>query len=380
MTKILVGSRALAYSIFMEDKYNKDVDMWVSEGVEPEFGTDTSIIPEGILDLVETLPTYGLGYKIASLDSLYTIKCSHLGWDILWEKHKKYCLLMKANGASIIPELYEALVEHWKEVHGDKGFLSLYQPKKEFFTDNVDYKYDHDYLHELVAYPNPPIYTKCLQDGQAVMIDKGKFFSMSKEDQLRMFREEVTVIAVERWLIPQGNTPKKYSKVKWQEAYGYALRKTTTSLTKGWATDFVIENLDKLVVPDFNYFKHILETIPEGAKIMAKQLSVEESNAIIQEMMDLYIATYTGTKRWIPNDLKEFLEDYVCHGVPLDGYEHIESEGGGEGGAKACHTVFKWKGQAYMINYSYYSYHGYDYYDDALTMVEPTEKTVTVWG
>ena len=245
VTSVVVGSSAI--KCWLGDKFREpnDVDIWQDY---PVTGTkfDRVEMPREILSLFPS------GGAIASLDELYTIKCSHLGWDILWEKHKKDVLLLKHHGAKLIPKLYLALVEHWKKEHGNKDFLSLYKTKPEFFTDGVEYVCDHDYLHELVAHPNLPVYTKCLKDKEDVAIDYDKFMQLPFSERVRMFREEISVIACERWLIPD----KYRGKVKWHEAYRYALRKTITSLTKNWATEFLVLNLEEFVKPDFSYFKY----------------------------------------------------------------------------------------------------------------------------
>lgn len=63
------------------------------------------------------------------------------------------------------------------------------------------------------------------------------------------------------------------------------------------------------------------------------------------------------------------------------GYEHLQQEGGGEGGAEYCWGVFRLKGVVYKAEWSYYSYHGYEYDEiaDTLRIVKPVEKTITVW-
>lgn len=245
--KIIVGSGALK-----ELGWNvnpKDVDIWTDEDLPKQKGFDICVIPTNILNLIPTVN------GVANLDALYTIKCSHLGWrNPKWNKHKQDVLLFKHKGARLIPELYAELLEFWKVTLGDKWFLSLNKNKEDFFTDSVVYVYDHDYLHELVAYPNQPMYTHCLKDKHEVLIDKDKFDKLSFDNQVRMFREEVTVIALERWLL----NPKCKGKFSWIEAYIMSLEKTITTLTKNWATSFIVLNLEHFVKPDYSYFKHAI--------------------------------------------------------------------------------------------------------------------------
>ena len=98
----------------------------------------------------------------------------------------------------------------------------------------------------------------------------------------------------------------------------------------------------------------------------------------IQELEEFKNDTYRP-------DEDEFLSDGLAEGnvyKSLEDFEHIEQEGGGEGGTEWCHSVFKWKGKYYMMNYSYYSHNGceFDGAIDGIQEVTPTEKTVTVYS
>lgn len=251
--QIVVGSTALQFHGF-DRLPPKDIDIWSTDKRDTENSVDLKVIPSDILDLVDHTNGY------ATPDSVYTIKCSHLGWDNpMWDKHKKDIMWLKSKGCLINKPLFDKLITYWKIELGNKSFLKMKQDKENFFTDNVYYKYDHDYLHELVAYPNRPVYTKCLCDGEDVLISEDKFNTLSFEEQLRMFREEITVIACERWLLNDKLT-KKFS---WVQAYNMSLKKTITNLTKNWATTFLVLNLDKFVKPEYEYFEHILNTLEE---------------------------------------------------------------------------------------------------------------------
>ncbi|UZV41312.1 hypothetical protein vBVpaMR16F_246 [Vibrio phage vB_VpaM_R16F] len=258
---IVVGSSALNQERFnIKFRKSKDVDIWTTEkecyNLFKSKGKpfDVKVLPREIYNLVETDGIY------ATPNSIYTIKCSHLGWNNpVWNKHKSDIINLKNQGCVLIPELYSKLTEFWKTELGDKSFLSLRQDKKNFFNDNVTYVYDHDWLHEQVAYPNKPIYTKCLMENEDVLIDKSKFDKLTFSEQVRMFREEITVIAIERWLV----NPKTKGKYSWVQAYNLSLKKTITQLTKSWATDFIVQNLEEFIKPDYSYFKHTLNLIKE---------------------------------------------------------------------------------------------------------------------
>ena len=239
--KVLVGSNAARLWI-PEFRIGKDIDWWSTEVVHGE-NFDTCVIPKNILKLMEEGSLIG---GVATVNDLITIKLSHLPYDIQWKKHLNDYLVFKKHGAKINQELYVALQQHWERVHGNKPHLSLYRTKDSFFDDYVPKEHEHDYLHELVAYPNKPVYRQCLQDGQEVMIDWDKFISMSFEQQVRMFREEINVIATERWLLPT----KDSGKITFRVAYSKSLHKTVTALTKGKASRFLCENIEEFIRPN----------------------------------------------------------------------------------------------------------------------------------
>lgn len=356
MKPIIIGSTAIARQI-PEFREPKDWDyMWY----ESITGVDTIVVPKIIL---EQIP-HGGDY-VATLSAVYTIKCSHLGWDIKWHKHKRDVLYLKSIGCELIEPLYESLVGYWKDVNGNKPYLNMYKKKDDFFNDHVQYIYDHDYLHELVALPNKPVYTECLQEGQEVFIDQSRFNKLSTDVQLKMFKEEITVIAMERWLIP----PRVIGRYTWTEAYHLALHKTVVSLTKNWATDFLVRNLDYFIKPDFKFFKNALNTLKEGKIIMSTQVKNAE------EIRDEIIEAYNSTNpRWAIDEGSWYGLDEI---KDFGEFKSLDQEGGGEGGGEYCHHIFSWKNQAYKLTYSYYSHVGYDFDYCGLYTVEPEERVVT---
>lgn len=256
---ILVGSTAMQHQL-PHFRPPADTDVWTDQSFTKQPGYDYKLIPTDILELVECNFIVDR-QPVASLNSLYTIKCSHLGWDNPnWNKHKLDLLHLKHLGCVLNQPLYDALVAFWTTELGDKSFLSLSKSKQDFFTDNVPYVFDHDWLHEQVSYPAEPVYKQCLVDGADVLIDRAKFNSMDFEQQVRMFREEITVIAIERWLV----NPAVKGKWSWVQAYMKALKKTVTTLTKGWATEFIVMNMEYFVKPEYKYFKYALEATKDN--------------------------------------------------------------------------------------------------------------------
>lgn len=400
---MIVGSTALRAHGVNLSKGDVDLDVWVVDSrhlKDYPSRCDYHIIPESVIEKV----WHPSGY--VTPENILTIKMSHLGWDIHWDKTKRHIIALLNLGYRVNLDLYYTLVEYWKGVHGDKSFLSLNKGKDKFFTDKVVYKYDHDYLHELAAHPHQPVYTKCLKEGEDVLIDKSKFDLLTKEEQILMFREEISVIAIERWVV----NPEIVKPLSFYKAYKEALKRTITNLTKGWATDFIIMNIRELSKPDFKQFNNVNKRLEitmsvdmKDFEIVAEELGYQSIEEFVYEPasgdfdfganyewksehptyrlkksdIDLYNKLFKARN----DEYETSYAEYKKSRKNEVGYEFLQQEGGGEGGSEYCFGVFKLKGKTYKAEWSYYSYDGSNYEDIVSTLqeVKPVEKTITVY-
>lgn len=195
-------------------------------------------------------------WDMATPDELYTIKMSHSYWELKngsWDKHMTDMLFLKNHGAKLDMELHKLLYPVWVELHGKKK-MNLAQAAGQFFADAVVRIYDHDSIHDSVAYGDRPLYELILKDGETVDIDPDKLWNgLTFEQQVLLFREEIAATALERWMIP---TNYKFSPGL---AYKLALRKTIVSLTKGRSARFIVDNFAHFMKPhdymDLHYAK-----------------------------------------------------------------------------------------------------------------------------
>jgi len=285
--------------------------------------------------------------------------------------------LLKANGCELIPELYCKLVKYWESVHGDKNHLSLNKTKEKFFDDHVTHVYDHDLLHEIVARPDRPLYELVLRDGQQVLIDKKKFLLLGKDCQIKLFREEIKTIALERFLIPNNF---QIDKLK---AYLLALKKTITNLTKNWATQFIVDNLyefshmgnDEWYNNFRGYTGELKMNRPEVIeKLKNKAEELDISNRILENLF-IEFSDY----KWLLDSADKNLKKFGKLLKELK-FKLLDQDGGGEKGAEYCESVIELEGQLYKLSYSYYSHMGfsiYDYWD--WKPVVAKQKTVTYY-
>lgn len=229
---LIIGSTALKHW-FPETREPKDRDyLTTSAGpfTDQMLGGDTF----SHVGLNEYLIGCG-GY--ASVDELYTLKVSHSHWELKngsWGKHMKDILFLQEKGAKLIPELYKMFYDVWVDVHGKKKMT--FSEAEDFFDDAVVRKYDHDSIHESVAYGDHALYADFLLPDRSVAMDMGKVWSSPHETLVRMFREEIYATALERLVIPRDY------RISPGFAYHWALRRTITSLTKGKSSLWLIEN------------------------------------------------------------------------------------------------------------------------------------------
>ncbi|QBP33230.1 hypothetical protein SEA_BRUTONGASTER_8 [Gordonia phage BrutonGaster] len=252
MRTLLIGSAA-AQKLIPSWRDPKDWDYFSDVGLK--FGNDPvrrdvfwhagleEILPEGTC-------------RSANLDELYTIKFSHSYWELRngsWSKHMADLLKMKEAGAQLIPEWHDVLYKIWEDTHGKK-VVDLTKEADEFFSDAVKRVYEHDSIHESMAYNGDrPLYEQFLLPGKTVQMDMAAVWDAPLDVQLNMFREEIYVTALERLVIPADY---QYSPGR---AYQWALRRTITSLTKGRSARFLVEHFDVLARPDINYVKFHLD-------------------------------------------------------------------------------------------------------------------------
>lgn len=235
---MIIGSTAMKFW-FPEFRNPSDFD---------QLTTDPSSGRDGDNFWHDSFPWDWSDPRFATPSELLTIKISHSYWEIgnTWNKHAGDILFLRQQGAGFIPEMHDILYPVWLEKHGRKR-TNLNQSKDNFFKDAVVRKYDHDSIHDSVAYGERPLYESILKDGSEVLTDWDKFMAMDHDTQLRLMREEIYATALERIMIPSNYKGSPGA------AYHWALRRTATSLFKGKWARMLMENYHFLYKPDMDY-------------------------------------------------------------------------------------------------------------------------------
>jgi len=186
----------------------------------------------------------GVTFSVLNLKGLYILKRSHLHRPYFFQKHmfmfNKYLRAVRDSLDSFdLQVLRERKKLTYQEFNISHPVLDI--SKKDFFADNVNKVYDHDWLHTLFAHKEKPMYQYMLKDGHEVMCDKSKWNQFSFQDKVNTVLEECYVIAFERF-IATNLLPISGSHV----AFSKALEKVCTTLTSGWFRDFALDNFEEI--------------------------------------------------------------------------------------------------------------------------------------
>lgn len=250
---VLVGSRAYAYwnpevkatsdwDLICRDD---EVEFWRSRGFDPspysnlnnqemaeKYKTDTGVwLPDGSV------------VNVMSLEGLAVLKRSHLHRPIKFNRHialyhHHLAQHMTEEGYEVMKRRQKLTLEKYKQ-----GKPSLKKTNEEFFDDAVEKEFDHDWIHELAAFYDRPLFEKLKHEGEEGLAwcAKDLWEELSDEDKSKCVAEETYVIASERYLIPH----------KWdfsyRKAYMEALSRVCTTLTSGWFRDWAIDHYPEVV-------------------------------------------------------------------------------------------------------------------------------------
>lgn len=239
MNWIIVGSVA-QYHWFPDSRVPNDIDLLTPAKV---VGNDSKVCVVDCQwhDVAEELIAKSQDKVFLDPHLLFTLKLSHAEWDIKWEKTMFDIAFLKAKGCKIDFRLLGMLRDVWIQVHGKKR-VNMNQQMDTFFKDAVPRKYDHEMLHELVAFHGRPLHEKLRQDLGSAWCSEEKFDLISDEEQYETALEEMMATAIERSGLTSASKASERS-----IAMSRAHYRLCTSMTTGWFCRFLILNRNELL-------------------------------------------------------------------------------------------------------------------------------------
>jgi len=240
----VVGSHALEIHLDGQFKANSDIDLIIPDHIINIEGYDCSHYID--LNNAAIVETYSENCLV-SLKGLAVMKRSHL-----WRANLNFSRHITLYHKFILPNLNEDFNNNDLAILKERTALTmqeypqqgpnLNQSVEDFFNDAVTKIYPHDYLHDLFAFYDKPMYMKMQRDFSKAKVEKDMWDAFSHQEKIRCVAEETYVIAAERFLIPNDwNSPAKL-------AYMKALEKVCTTLCSGWFRDFAIDNYPEVLL------------------------------------------------------------------------------------------------------------------------------------
>lgn len=278
---LLIGSRALQFNSFGNFKTRKETSDWDVICEKEQY--------QQIKDRIEALPGLGgfrvewhdpehlnnrefwdhfylksekanhpaLGLiRIAPQQALYVLKRSH-AWR--WHGVEKTMFHLHRAGLNkykdMLTEEEQRILDYRMKLTKaayPQGNPNLNQSVEDFFDDPVKKVYEHDWIHELYAYYDKPLFTRLQHDPAKAWCAKDLWERLSDTDKCKCVAEECYVIATERFLIP--GDWKMPSRI----AFNQALNKACTTLCSGWFRDWAIDNYGTIMeLHDDNKVLHV---------------------------------------------------------------------------------------------------------------------------
>lgn len=261
---ILIGSRALAHwNPQFKLKDNADWDIISSRPIDGAEWHDRSFLNNSHFDeYAENSDIFDFNGHLVHImnpTGLSIIKRSHLWRNLGFQKHithyHKFMVTRKCYDLHNERLLQERI--KLTKAAFPQGNPSLMQSRDAFFDDAVTKKYDHDYLHTLLAYYDAPLYTRLLKTDDLVWCEQDAWHRLSHDDKVKCVAEESYVIAIERFMVPHD------WKFPIKLAYLKSVDKVCTTLCSGWFRDFAIDNYPSIVnmfeASKFNLTQSILK-------------------------------------------------------------------------------------------------------------------------
>ena len=244
MKYLIYGSEAIKHFFSEYSNEPKDLDIIVSEDLKIDIKTD-KILEQYYLPEFQYIFDNNKDEKYVDPDFLYTIKMSHLSWNIKWDKHMKDAIFLKEKGAKLNEFLYKELMNAWSRIHGTKK-VKMNVKNEDFFKENIPRKYNHEFLHEQFAFYDRPLNERIRKDLDSPFCSEDLWNLLSDDVKFKCAFEEIMVLTAERFIFVDNKNklPPKHAKIQ-------TLKNMITSTTSGWFNLYLKENFKKFIDTDF---------------------------------------------------------------------------------------------------------------------------------
>jgi len=247
---LIYGSNAIKYWFSDFEREPKDID-YISSSEEVK--KSNKEIEYYHLPEFDYIFENNKDKKYVDPDFLYTIKISHLSYNINWDKHMQAAMFLKEKGCKLNKELYKSLMFAWKRIHWEKK-VKMNVRNDMFFKEEIKRRYDHDWLHEQIAFYERPLNERIRKDLNSPLCSEELWNKLSEEDKFKCSLEELYVLTCERYIFIDKSKPLNY----W---ITIMLKNMITSTTSWWFNLYLKENFLNLIKFDKSYIKSKIDVL-----------------------------------------------------------------------------------------------------------------------
>lgn len=255
MNYLIYGSTAIKH--FFPDYNQEPKDLDIITETDNKYHLDIAgckVIEQYYLEEFQYIFDNNKDELYVDPDFLYTIKMSHLSWDINWDKHMKSAIFLREQGAKLDKVLYDSLIKAWNRVHYKKK-VKMNVKNSEFFKENINRAFDHEYLHEVFSFYDRPLNERIRKDLDSPLCSEELWNKLSEDDKFKCALEELMVLTTERFLLTDEKIPINHARTK-------MLKQMITSTTSGWFNLYLKENFKRFIDEGFpKFFKERLQKL-----------------------------------------------------------------------------------------------------------------------
>lgn len=205
----------------------------------------------------------GLIYKVASPETLFLLKRSHICFNIHWNKSISDFLFLK---------------RRVDECKMDNDWQSLFHLRFEEVKDRIKYKERnfnvsnsdffkasekmvnriiyHDNIHYATCFFNHPLFVDVKDDLSKAEISQIKINALSHELKIKLIQEECMALAIERYILPCVNNKKQFNARK---AYVDTAGRMVYNYLPMFMRLFAADNFTEILDLKVNYVKKFFE-------------------------------------------------------------------------------------------------------------------------
>lgn len=191
-------------------------------------------------------------YRVASPQTLFLLKRSHIIFNIHWQKNiYDYLFLRERVMKMALPlwweKVYQLRLEEVKNRVSQKGMNfdvdnSDFFKKSEKFVNRI---VEHDSLHYATCFYDKPLFLVAKDDLRKAALSENKVQAMSHDLKIKMIQEECMALSLERYIIPSLLKKESYdSKLVYQKTACKMVYNYLPLWFRHFAADNFLEILD----------------------------------------------------------------------------------------------------------------------------------------